>query len=440
MLPAGDPYENDSTCADAKLLAADGSIQTHTFHRIGDEDWVRILVISNTNYTLVANNFTGDALVGFTIRASCNSSPIWTSPPTFDGEVLLPINLRNGFLPGTYWVKITNVKQTFGNNVGYGLSLRASKSVGAAIIVAGKNGGNIHQQVITQTTDMIYTVLLNNGFTKERIDYLDAQSGRDVDGNGLFDDIDVSATPNNLHAAIRDWARANVGSGETLWIYMADHGLPGKFQVSGDGDGDVVTPELLNTWLTELAGDGNPRSIVIVLDACFSGTFLRSPLSKPGRALVSSTSATAFAYGRPPSSGIVQRMYFSEMLFSALDQGLALREAFVRAREGLAETGLSQAPLLDANGDTQINTQSDFDAAGSLGLLGRVSFPASPPALLWNTALENGQLSVQVQSGLPISSVLIEVIRPDAQQPIANGQVILADVDQVSLQQDGANL
>jgi hypothetical protein len=436
----GDAYERDDTCAEARTVPNDGSVQQRTFHHANDDDWIKFQTTLRTSYVLVADSFTNNALVYFTIRPSCNSPIIKSTSPTFNGQVVLPINIENGFPPGTYWVRVSNVNSaTFTSQAGYALSLRTTEAGGAAIIVAGRNGGAIHQQVITQTTDLAYSVLRGQGFSKERILYIDAQTNRDVDGNEKADDIDFGATVNNVRYAIREWARDNVFAGEVLWIYLADHGLPNRFQVSGDESSDMITPEMLHEWLADLERDGVPRKIIIVIDACFSGTFVRAPLSQPGRVVVVSTASNRFAYGRSPAGNVVQRMYFSEMLFANLDQGLSLRDAFERAKRGVTEAGLQQFPGMDANGDGQANTPADASSAGGLGLLGTVLFAESPPAVVWNVAQDSGNLSVKVRSQLAIRNTVLEITRPDASTASGDGQVVLADVDRIALVRSQSN-
>ena len=450
--PSGDPFEDDDACERAGFITAGSAEYQHTFHRADDQDWIKVEVATGTRYVLSVSGFTNTVLPLLTSYLACTSAPAAPPQPTFS-DISLPIN-SDGALSGTVYIQITNfLSLTFSTPAAYTVSFRATgqnspaapenTGYGAAIIVAGRNNANLYQNIITQTTDHAYNVLLRNGFTKDRILYLDNQIGRDADHNGQPDDIDMPATPENLRDGILNWARAKVGTDRALWVFMADHGNPDKFLV--DGDGSIVTPALLSSWLSQLENTPGVHvgQINVVLDACFSGSFIKPApdgLSKLGRAILTSTSANRAAYGSQYAPGTVQRMNFSEALWSALDGGYNLWEAFDTAREvanDLSDKN-GQPSQLDANGDGTPNTQADRDQTASRGLFGKVT-AGGRPSLKWTAANTDSGLLTITARGIPgldeagASSVSIFIVRPDVVPKSDSGEINLSQHDVVPL-------
>jgi hypothetical protein len=435
--PTGDAYENDDTCGKATFLSANIDTQRHTFHQTGDADWIRIEVVTGTNYTLVASTLSGGALPDFTLRRDCVTSPVAASPPAFGSEVRLPMNAAD-YPPGTYYVRITNTPSTtFGNGVGYTLSFRNTSSTGAAIIVAGRNGGAIHQQVITNTTDLAYTALLRNGFSKDNIYYLDAQTSRDVDGNGLADDIDAPATVPNFRDAVTLWAQTRVGPARPMWLYMADHGFADQFLVSGNGIADVMSPVQLDGWLSDLERATGVDQVNVIIDACNAGSFITpegGSISKRGRAVLAATRDDRVAQGKPAGPNLIQRMYFGEALWSSLDANLSLKDAFDTAQLAASRaTAQDQQAWLDDNGDSVPNTVEDGRASEVRGLIGSVT-TGGRPFLTWTLVnTTTGALIVSAQAANGASAVVVEVARPNSSQTYVPGQINLAPHDFVPL-------
>jgi hypothetical protein len=438
--PTGDAFENDDTCGKATFLSANIDTQAHTFHQAGDADWIRIEVVTGTHYTLVANALTGGAIPGFELRNSCVTPPVATSPPSFGGEVRLPMPAGD-YPPGTYYIKIANTPaSTFGNEVGYTLNLRAVSYTGAAILVAGKNGGAIHQNVITNTTDLAYRTLLRNGFSKDDILYLSSEPARDVDGNGLADDIDAPANVANVQNAITQWARTRVGPARPLWLYLADHGFAEQFLVSGNGIADVISPAQLDGWLSELESATGVDQVNVIIDACNAGSFITQPgsISRGRRVVLASTSAERVAMGRPAETGLPQRMYFSEAVWSALDANLTLQQAFEQGRAAAwLATNQYQQAWLDDNGDGNPDSAVDGANAAFRGLVGSVGTGGRPVVSWQVTNVTNGLLVVSARAGAGVSSVRVEVLRPDRTQTLVNGELNVLEADRVTLTDTG---
>jgi sugar lactone lactonase YvrE len=100
--------------------------------------------------------------------------------------------------------------------------------ISKAIIVAG--GGPYERNNLWEATEMCanyaYRTLNHQGFTKDNIYYLSADTDLDLDADGVID-VDANATNANLQYAIKTWA----GDADDLFIYMVDHGGNGTFRM-----------------------------------------------------------------------------------------------------------------------------------------------------------------------------------------------------------------
>ena len=432
----GDAYEPDDACTEAIPLSANNASQRHGFLGSGDVDWVRVELAPGASYALVASEFSGNVLPTFSARANCTGVSFGQAPISFGGEVVLPLTTENGFDPGVYWIKVSNTSPDGnGANSGYKLTLRMTQRARLAILVAGRNATGQYQHVISQTTDLAYQVLLRHGFTRDDIYYLDQQLGRDVDGNGLADDIDAVASVTNTRYAIETWAVSRGGSGHTLWLFMADHGEAESFKVSGDMPWDKISSTDLNQWLTSFEAATGPGQVNVIIDACYSGSFIKLPesLSKPGRVIATSTSDVLLAYGREADAGITQRMLFSEAFWSALNADLSIMQAFSIGVQATPKMPYRyQMPWLDDNGDGAPNSVADGLIADQRVLGGPVTF-GSQPIVTWRGVSLTGALSVDIYGG-SIARTLIEVARPDGREVVSpGGQIALTQVDTLTL-------
>ena len=98
-----------------------------------------------------------------------------------------------------------------------------------AIIVAGGGPfpGNDLWDTTRQCVNFAYRALTFKGFDKNTIQYLSADIGLDLDGDG-FPDVDNDAANANLESAISSCS----GAGDVV-LYLVDHGGSGQFRMSG---------------------------------------------------------------------------------------------------------------------------------------------------------------------------------------------------------------
>ncbi|BAP54571.1 two-component system sensor histidine kinase/response regulator [Thioploca ingrica] len=196
----------------------------------------------------------------------------------------------------------------------------------AAIIIAG--GGAQSENTLWDTTEFIssnfYNVLNKRGFDNDEIYYLTPKGWSDFNGDG-FDDHIVDApkperpiTIEDVKAAL-DWAKARGKLDLPLYLFFIDHGSTDKLQLSKIDK--ITAPEfkmLLDDYQTATGND-----LLLLIDACYSGTFSQQLLDERfRRAIISSTNDTVAYFDRADKQG------FSRSFAKSLDKGMTFKEAF----------------------------------------------------------------------------------------------------------------
>ncbi|MCC6356789.1 MAG: VCBS repeat-containing protein, partial [Verrucomicrobiae bacterium] len=200
---------------------------------------------------------------------------------------------------------------------------------GKAIIVGG---GKDLADPVWLATDYIasraYNVLRYKGYSRENIHYLSFDPGRDIDGDGLDNDIAGFSSHANVAGSFTNWT----GNANRLLVYLVDHG-----SATPDGayfrlnTGENLTSTQLDAWLDAIQ-DQHGTEVVVVLDFCYAGRFLQD-LTYAGpakRVVIAATSPGELTYFL--SGGLVS---FSDLFLSGLLQGLDLEQSFLFARQGM---------------------------------------------------------------------------------------------------------
>ncbi len=223
-----------------------------------------------------------------------------------------------------------------------------------AIIVAG--GGDYQGNTLWGATQMCanyaYRALIYQGFDKQTIHYLSSDTDLDIDSNGEADDIDSDATNANLQNALIHWAK----DADELVLYITDHGGDGSFRMT---DTELLQASDLNTWLDQLQAIKN-ASVVVIYDACQSGSFLPilATSETPNRVVISSAQKDEPAYFT--SAGALSFSYF---FWGNIFNGMTVGNAFFSARNSTRYAYSNQSPLLDDNGNGIGNEDDDGIAA-----------------------------------------------------------------------------
>jgi hypothetical protein len=391
-LPSGDdPYEPDDTCALARFVPTDGTVQEHTFHKVADEDWVAFQAVVGTRYLILgqipAGSPTDLTLIPY---PRCGGLPGQGQNYTFAPGVRLEWTAT---ATGPVYLKLLNqTASVSGSHVAYSLSVRAMSDTpagaGALILVAGRlKEGDPLQAHIHNVTDRINRLFLAHGYTPDRIYYL----ATDLSLPGA----DSLASADNLEAAITQWATDKVGPDRPLTLYLVDHGDYNRFYLDAPR-GETVVPAQIDGWLRELETAHPGVKVNIIIEACYSGGFIGLPpkLSRAGRVVITSTSAQYIAFAS--SSGAI----FSDHFLGALSGGESLYGAFRNADWAVRTVYPDQVPWLDDDGNGIANEATDGAEAQRRGFtyrgtLAGDSWPPYIAQVVGPAAVQRGQGTIR---------------------------------------------
>lgn len=418
---AGDDYEPDNACEQASLIATNGAVQTHSFHELADQDWVAFYAQAGVIYSIEAQIPVDSSVdVALELYDRCGSLPGALQNHAFAPGVRLdyrsPIN-------GPIYLKWTNHDPTvFGSVETYDLSVRAweqESMAGAVVIVAGRL--KLYDPVqgnINYVADQVYELFRDHGYNDDRILYLSTDlTTRGVDG---------SPTVDSLREAITLWAKDKVGPNLPLTLYLVDHGGNNRLYLD-KVNGQWIQPGQLNAWLNELELSVPGTSVNVIIEACYSGSFVTLPktVSKADRVVIASTSDADLAW--TSQLGAV----FSDHLLAGLDLGKSLYGAFREARWATRSVSSNQSPWLDDDGDSVANGDSDGSLAATRGF----SYPGTMPNDSWPPYIAEVSQSVVVSEGFgtleahvlddeSVRRVWVVVHPPSYQMPESNEELV----------------
>ncbi|OGV40745.1 MAG: hypothetical protein A2X46_04115 [Lentisphaerae bacterium GWF2_57_35] len=224
------------------------------------------------------------------------------------------------------------------------LSNAPAGSLERAVVIAGRNTDYEYDAVWRATdylANLAYNALRSRGYAKGSLYYLSAQTAQDVDGNGLFDDIDALSSLANAEAAFTAFA----AGASNLYVYLVDHGATnengGYMRLNPQ---EVLTATNLARWLDDLQNTHGTK-VTVVLDFCYAGSFLPA-LSYTGQA----ERVAIAACGADESAFFVAggQVSFSEAFYNALNWGLDVGKAFELACGAMSDY---QGAELDADQD-----------------------------------------------------------------------------------------
>jgi hypothetical protein len=419
----GDPYEDDDFCTLARFLSTDGTLQEHTFHRPGDEDWIGFQAAAGKRYVIFGQVPAGSpADLAITAYVSCDGLPGPNQDMSFSPDVRVEFRAT---ADGPILLQLVNhTVAVAGDHVRYSISVRQIEEqprVGALIIVAGRlKETDKLQPNIHAVTDQVYRLFQAHGYTNDRIYYL----ATDLALPG----VDARATRANLRAAIINWAAERVGLEQPLNLYLMDHGNHDLIYLDNPR-GEVVTPGELNDWLNELETLRPGLKVNIFIEACYSGSFidLTQRISKAGRVVITSTGSTNVAYAS--TKGAI----FSDYFFASLGRGESLYQGFQSASDAVRAIVLAQTPWLDDNGNGVPNDPDDGREAQRRGFTfsGTLADEPWPPYIaeaISPATIEGGTgvLRARVLDDRAVRRVWA-VIYPPSYRPPAPGEELVTE-------------
>ncbi len=321
-----------------------------------------------------------------------------------------------------------------------------------AIIVAGRDpsdGDGFLWSATRAVTNYAYIALLLRGYLKEDIRFLSHDRSEDVDKNGKQDDIYKKANRENLMKTIEDLA---VDASEML-LFFTGPGAYETFTLGGSdtpGQNDILNATELDGWLDSLQNAmPHPGKLIVIYDACQSGTFLPhlAPPDNKERVVVTSVS------NKPAIFLGVGVLSFSHQFWSWVFYNGNLREAHIAGGKLLKEfMGIDPGSRIDADGDCIANEDVDLEKAKNI-VIGRGITSAPKPATIQFVSVQltlTTTSSAYIQAGDFISTdqigrVWAEVIPPglyagDPNIPITDSQsltITMTDPDTDGIYEGG---
>ncbi len=262
-----------------------------------------------------------------------------------------------------------------------------------AIIVEGGGpyDGNKLWSATRMAARLAYRALTHQGFDKETITYLSADTEMDLDGNSQPDDVAGIPSLANFETAI-----AGAAGADKLVFYLVDHGGESGFRLSED---QYLAPDQLAGWLDRYQ-DASIAEVIVVIDACQSGRFV-SPLQADDtyrRLILTSTSETTNAHFIEQGS-----LSFSGFFWTQVFTGRDVESAFSLAREAIGTFAPNQSPQLSARGiSPQISIGYGTDLGDSAGPPFDVSIADGDP--------EAGTATVRVEVDRPDEVARIQAV------------------------------
>jgi hypothetical protein len=202
-----------------------------------------------------------------------------------------------------------------------------------AVIVDGGTIGGSQQEDFDQQTEEAYTVIMNRGYTEERICLLTPYNDFDADNDGDNDQTRV-ATKANVQWAIETWLDAS-GEDDRVFIYFVNHGSPEGF---GTSDGYLLAADV-GGWIDGVVAD----KLVFVIEACYSGTW-EDDVSAVDRIFISSADDNELA---GPDPYLTDWPVFSHSFFTRLSfLGESVETAFAYAYDHVLAVMGRQTPQM----------------------------------------------------------------------------------------------
>ncbi|MGE0083825.1 MAG: PKD domain-containing protein [Desulfococcaceae bacterium] len=213
-----------------------------------------------------------------------------------------------------------------------------------AIVVAGGGAyaGNTLWDATRLCANFAVRALSFQGLVKEDIRYLTSDTQLDLDNDGVPDEV-ISPSAANLRSAV-EWS----GDADLLVLYMVNHG--GKDD-SGKGFFRMSGTEILSAGELDAVLDAFQQNlsckVIVVYDACKSGTFPAEPAAPEGkeRIVITSTSPDEDALFISQGANSFS-LYFWTNIFNGSD----VQAAFAYAEQDMLHITASQHPMMTGNG------------------------------------------------------------------------------------------
>ncbi|MEM7532328.1 MAG: C13 family peptidase [Chloroflexota bacterium] len=433
-----DAYEPDDSCDAARPINTIGVPQQYTFHDAADSDWATFTAPTAGVYLIDISVPTGSrADVDLSYYTACAPE---SQQGTVDERAAPGAKLEvNAAANQQFFIKLNHIDtNTFGPNVRYELSIRkkaTEQPTGAVIIVAGRrHTTDSLQDNINRTGEKVYHLFQSKGVKAEDILFL----ATDPELAG-YDDL---ATASNLRDGIREWAAERVSAEQALTLYLIDHGERDLLYLD-DLNEEYLTPTELDGWLHELEEVVPGLKVNVIVEACYSGSFIDpidGSISRPGRLIITTTSDDSDAYASD------EGIQFSDTFITRLHMGDNLPTAFSRAREAAQRNFTFQDPWLDGDGDGIPNEDADVFVAATRGFEygGTLDINKWPPFIIHadpptSITDRRSTFSVEVRDDQGVKDVWAVVYPPDYTPPTNDGELNPQRQERIPLSRTSGN-
>lgn len=199
-------------------------------------------------------------------------------------------------------------------------------------------------------------------FIKTAIHARDVMRGKgyNISDGAAFKDMMIQPLRIQVKKAITEWIPENIGGDRKIILFFIDHGLtPGYIRDGGslllNTFGEMITPMCLKRWLDSI--DGVYSTCIIVVDACYSGNFVKH-VSSENRIVITCTDSDSPGYViDDPDKWFHDENMFSKHFLDSLEQNKSIGEAWEFADNEISkvmhEKGYNEtaSPQIDDNGN-----------------------------------------------------------------------------------------
>lgn len=214
-------------------------------------------------------------------------------------------------------------------------------NLGAWIIIGGDKDDHSNINLIKNGCNQVYEILKDRGFDPNDICYLGPIEPPTPPNQKYFSIL------SNIQWAIEEWAPTRgVDAIHGLGIYLFDHGGINGFAIPLTNLLDTD----LNTYLDNLEASTGCNRIILIYEACHSGSFI-NPLSKDNRIIVTSTDIEHGSHTNSVSNSVADWAIFSEKFWSSIIECKTIGECFEDATTHVHCFFNHQFPLIDDNHD-----------------------------------------------------------------------------------------
>ncbi len=298
------------------------------------------------------------------------------------------------------------------------------QNFGNLIIVAGGGieAGNKLKEITQYLTDLAYLKFKGRGFGDDDILYFNPKEFKDLDGNGFNDGIvdQQEVTKVEFAKAISEWA-TNYPSTGPLYIYLNDHGANAQFQLYPN---QILTAAMLKDLLDTFQAATN-RAVVVVIEACHSGTFVAPLMAGASKRVVITSSDQGVAFLGDGGSAS-----FSQFFMGSLYKGASLSEAYADANAALNALGMPYTGMYPQVAPTGLaSTADDFFVVGNFALAPMFPEISQPQLAATYDASSSGGYAIQAKvTGVDNGKVWATVKPVNYTPPAVSGEFATPDI------------